>query len=575
MLRKLQKYEKQILFGIVIFVALGFGITWQMLAIFSPENQENIAGEIMGKKISRVEFQTKRQRCIIWTQCQLFIFETLYRMALAALFQPPFDMLEIEEYTKKKESYLDKLTWLVLILEELSDKAGIKVSPQEVKDYIKALRVFYTEDGFSYERYQIVLSQQWRLSEVFFEDITADFLKINKYRKFLEDSIVANTKEVFDDYLSKNEEIKIQWVAFDPQNYLPQIQGRIKDDEELIEYYQQNASKYEILEKVQIEYIMAATQKIQDGSSVISEEAIQNYYNKNREKEFATKSFIEARDEIHKKLSDEISKDRAIERITRAEEKITLLQLQNKKVDLKALSEEFKLDYKESGLFSLEDVSEMEKELGSSSFFQKQVSTTDEGEISSVISTDKGHFIFRLIKKSGNYIPKFTDRVKERVKDDFIRNRADEIAKSNAQKIVQNIVDKVKEDMKDKEDDNLKYELRRKYFSVFTKEDISGSKPQPTSFFNMDDTVELGRVVGKDFKESLFKKEKGEFGVIEDTDVYYVLQVIDRRPAEPSKFDTEKERLERELTEKKKREFIKGYSEELKKQVNWKSSQTK
>jgi len=565
MLRTFQKYEKKILFGLVIVTALGFGITGTMQAVFNPKGNEDMAGEIMGKKITKEEFQNRRQHCTVWTECQMSLYDSVYRMGIYGLFQPPFDMIDTELYQKKREMYFDNLTWLVLMLDALADKAGVRVTPDEIKDYIKTFPLFGTrEEGFSYERYGRVLSN-WGASEILFEEITGEFIKINKYRNLVMASISANTKEAYDDFLSKAEEIKIQWLVFNPEYYLDKT--TVKSQDELAEYFEQNAGKYTIPQKVQIEYIIATTEKIQNDLPRPSEELMQNYYNKNREKDYPTKSFMEAKDDIINKLLADPANEQAIERITKAEDKITLLELQEKPIDFNDLSKEFNLDYQVTGFVALENISELEKELGKSSVFPKQAASALEGEVSRTISTSTGHFIFRLLKKQETYIPKLTAQLKEKVSLDFIKYKSDETARSDADKLVQNISDKVNEELKDKKsDDNLLCELRKKWFEALAKE---SGKISRTGFFNSDWNLVLIEPAGRELKDSLFKKQAGEFGVFADSNLYYVIQILEKRVPEASKFESEKKDIQNRIASDKRSKFIEKWFEEIKKEVKW------
>lgn len=577
LLRTFQKYEKKIIFGLVIFTALAFGVTSQMLDLFDSKNRENLAGEIMGKTITLAQFQTRRNQCLIWTQCLMQHFNN---NPLYLSFQPPFDMTDIELYTKKRDTYFDNLTWLVLMLDALADNAGVKVTPGEIRDYTKSLPIFGTkEEGFTYERYIWILSN-WRVSELAFEEVVAEFIKINKYRGLVVGAITTNTKELYDEFMSKDEEIKIYYLAFNTDNYLDKT--RVKSQEELQQYFQENVNRYVIPEKIQIEYIMANAEKMQPNLPKPPEESIQNYYNRNREKEYPTKSFIEAREDISTKLLSDIAKEQAIERITKVEEMITLLELQEKVIDFKDIARRFNLDYQMTGLIATENIGELEKELGASSFFQKQATTSMEEDISKSISTDKGHFIFRLLKKQGTYVPKWTAQVKEKVSRDFIKYKSGEAAKSAAHKVVQNITDKVNEELKDKSgaistttstkiDDNLTYELRERWFETYTQEDIVGVKRSITGFFNIDSNLILLNPVGGEFKTSLFKKQKGEFDVLEDNNIYYVVQVLEKRVPEPSKFESEKEDIQKNVASKKRIEFVKNWLDDIKRQVKWES----
>ncbi|MEK7310010.1 MAG: hypothetical protein AAB038_04255 [Planctomycetota bacterium] len=579
MLRKIQKHEKKIMFGLVIIVALAFGITGDMLSVFDSGKQENMAGEIMNRKISKEQFQMRRNQCLLWTQCWL-AHAPMYARFLGfkddyqiLSFIPPFNMVDAELYNTKKDEYLDELTWVVLMMDTLADKSGVKVSPNEIVDYIKnSLYIFSArEEGdknvFSKERYQWILSN-WRVSEVFFEEVTAEFLKLGKYRELVMAGIIPSTKEVYDEFLARNGEIRIAWLPFDGNDY--EAKTKVNDEDELVQYFQEHSAEYEVPQKVQIEYIMADADKLKSGLPQPTEEALLNDYNKNREKEFKSKAFPEVRDEINNKLLAELAKEQSLEMLTRAEERITMLELQEKEVNLKEIAQKFNLNHQMTGFVAADNIDELEKELGKSDTFRRQINTFQENELSRAISTDKGYFIFRLLKKQGTYIPKLTAQIKEKVTRDFIKYKANQAAKAAAQKLTQNISDKVNEEIKGQENDEaLKYELRKKWFNTFTKADITGVKVSRTAFFQKDDNLALIKPARSDFKDDLFKRQSGEFDVIEDNGIYYVVQILEKRVPAAGSFDAEKDKIQSSISNNKKSEFTKNWLEEIKKQVNW------
>ncbi|MEW6026737.1 MAG: SurA N-terminal domain-containing protein [Planctomycetota bacterium] len=603
MLRKFQKYEKQIMFGLVIVTALAFGITGQMLSIFDGGNKENQAGEIMGRGVGKEKFQQRRRQCELWVQYWLYAARGNYIVLSMSGYVWPADMVDAELYNKKKEDYIEELTWVALMMDALADKYNVKVSPNEVVDYIKMEMGIFREnwqDGFSKEQYQRVLSS-WGVSEVAFEEMVQEFIKLRKYRDLVMAGLVPNTREVYEEFLAKKEEAKIAWLAFDTNDYLKD--AKLDDEDELLEYFQEHSADYEVPQKVQIEYIMAEADKFREGLPQPAEDALQNYYNRNREKEFQSKAFAEVRDEIRNKLLDESAKEQSLERITKAEERITLLELQQKEVNLKEIARQFNLNYDMTSFIALDNIEELEKILGSSSLFRRQAATFQENELSRAVSTDKGNFIFRLLKKQGTYIPKLTGQIKEKATRDFLKHKANQAAKTSAHKLLQNISEKVNEEISAKggaasggkgDDEALVYEAKRKWFNAFTKDGMQKSRVAVTAFFQKEDNIVLAGAVNSDFKEAVFKMKRGEIDVIpekpdasgddirkpdegdnakrapDEGDIYYVVQVVEKRVPASGNFDAERQAMKNTISGRKRNEFNKNWLEDIKKQTNWK-----
>jgi len=249
-----------------------------------------------------------------------------------------------------------------------------------------------------------------------------------------------------------------------------------------------------------------------------------------------------------------------------------MLELQEKEINLKDIAQKLNLNYQMIGFVAIDNIDEIEKELGKSSLLRRQISTFQENELSRAISTDKGHLIFRLFKKQEAYIPELTDQVKDKVTADFIKYKASQAAKAAAYKLIQNISDQVNAEIKGKEENEaLKYELRKKWFDTFTKADMTSAKVTSTSFFQKDDSLVLLKPVAGDFNEGLFKMQSGEFDVLEDNGIYYVVQILEKRVPAAGSFDEERDIIQSSISNNKRNEFTKNWLEDIKKQVNWKN----
>jgi hypothetical protein len=315
---------------------------------------------------------------------------------------------------------------------------------------------------------------------------------------------------------------------------------------------------------------MAETADIKKGLAEPKEDELQGYYNKNREKEFSSKSFIEARDEINDIILSDLAGEQALEAVAKAEERITLLELQEKTIGLKDIAQKFSLKHQVSGFFDDDNIADLIKDLGESSLFRRQVKNFQVGELSRSLSTDKGHFIFRLLKKQESYIPELKDQIKENVRSDFIAHKSNEAAKLAAEKLLRDISDKVNSELQGKnDDDNIKSKLRLKWFLSLVNADPAGVRLGHTAFLRKDDDLTLVKPVHNDFSEELFKKQSGEFDILEDGGIYYLVQILDKRVPAAGSFEVEKDTIMSGLSSKKKDAFAKNWLQDIKKQVKW------
>ncbi|MBI4713474.1 MAG: peptidyl-prolyl cis-trans isomerase [Planctomycetes bacterium] len=569
--RKTREHERIALFILAIVTALAFGITGVMLDVLSGgKDNANYAGQMFGKKVTNAEFQDYRYR---WGKFTQWILQHFNNMHFYFAYLPPFDMVDLELWTKKQDEFLDELTWNVMMLSNLADKAGIKVTDEEVKDYLKTSHlVADREKGFDLDKYRSFLGYL-QISEPAFERTAAEFLKVYKYRNFVVHSVAPTLDDIFKEYTQQNAEIKVRWCAFEPEDFTDKM--RIKNNDEIKEYFEVHQSDYEVPGKVQIEYIFAANEDMKAKTAEPTEADMEKYYTKHKDDEFKDKQPADVKEEVRKKVKEESAKDLSLETITKAEQKINSATLMDKEVSLPALADEFGIRYNKTGWFAGDNVKELEKELGDSTFLSKQVSSFQVNEVSSTVSTDKGCFIFRLLGKKDVYVPGLTAQLEEKVRHDIIKSKATELAKQAAHNLAQSITNKVNEDMKANEkepklpDTKATAAIKLKWFANLTDEGFNARETGYIKSSDYGDAFKPG--VSQDFIKKVFKLQEGEFEVLDEGTgpTYYLVQVANQRGAETDKFEAKKKDLLNSVKRTKEDEFVKQWKETIKKETGW------
>lgn len=570
--RAFRKYERWIMFGILILTALAFGITGTMLELFNKDNKENYAGEVFGERISILDFNNCRARWSGFTQWCLANYRPWF-----FTYASPFDTVDISLYQKNQENYLNELTWNVLILSRLADQAGFTVSIDEVSEYIKSSpQLNNKERGFSKQDYDALLARL-QMPPAVFEQTATEFLKIHKYRSFILESITASTEESFNKFMDKNDELKISWIAFKSDDFISKIRGTTV--EEIKEYYERNAKTYEIPLKVQMEYIFACTDDIKkEITAEPTKEETDEYFNKRRTAEFKDKTPDQVKDEVKSGVLKQKANDLALERIGQAEVKIRELSVRDKPISLQELASEFKLKYNQTGWFTTERLSEMEKEFGASPFLRRQLAAFKEGETSDNIITDKGYLVFRLMDKKDAYLPILTAQIKEKVQNDLIKEKATNSSEGAAKRLMQSIKDKVDETAKalSNTDSASLIKIRKDSFVNLTE---NAFPVKTTGYFKHGGPLQLVETAGTTFFDRVYKLQEGEFEVISEKSsdgkktYYYLVQVLGRRPAAPSNFYARQKELTSTATYEKREEFLKEWRASLRPQANWQTYQ--
>ncbi|MFH1227330.1 MAG: SurA N-terminal domain-containing protein [Planctomycetota bacterium] len=569
-LRVFKKYEKWIMLGILLVTALAFGITGTMLDVFSGGKKENLAGEVFGKPITKVEFNNCHGRWTAWTDWMLINFQ---KYPFYLTYMAPYNMIDFELLKSNREKYLDEVAWNAIILSRLADKSGISVSENEVSEYIKSSpRLTDQSRNFSMEEYRSLLINL-RIPADEFERTGAEFLKIAKYYNLVSSAVTASAEDSFKDYISKNDEIKMHWVTFKPDDFISKIKAG--SAEEIREYYERNAPKYEIPLKVRMEYIFTAVDELKNKAAEPNQKEIDNYFNEHKAAEYKDKTLDQVKDEVKSIITSRNANDLALELISNAEKKIVQLSVQDKPVSLEDLASEFKLKYAQTGWFATDRISEIEKELGSSPFLKRQLGTFQEKDISDSIKTDKGYLIFRLTGKKGSYLPKLTAQLEEKVSYNLRKEKAAASAEGSAKRLLQSINAQIN-DATQKAlsqtgaaslENSAVINIKKEAFTNLT-DGIFGVKS--SDFFKVNGPLQMETQASNQFLEEVFKLQEGGINVMPDKSsdgkdiVYHLVQVTNRRPGTPSSFYARQKELTNNATMEKREKFMTEWKSKVK-----------
>ena len=128
---------------------------------------------------------------------------------------------------------------------------GIAVTSDEIVRFITRTPVFQENGNFiGVDRYRAILrANNWAPQE--FEDSIRRQLAQEKLRRILTDGIFASPGEIRREFLSRNQEVKLSYVIFDPESLAPAD----VDEEKLKEYFDDRTENYRVGEQRRIRYV--------------------------------------------------------------------------------------------------------------------------------------------------------------------------------------------------------------------------------------------------------------------------------------------------------------------------------
>jgi len=245
----------KILLGLMV---LSFAL-WGVGDILSSGNSK-LAAKVGNQKISLEEFYNKFGK-----EVQELNIRTGGQITIQEAYEQNIDKLIINDLVYEK---------MVL---EFADKNKIYLSDNILKDAIKNLPQFIGSDGqFSEQLYRSSIRRNFNSEEEFLNELTFVYVNSLLFENFKSGNTI-NSKIIDLLYEYEGEERNIDYFIFNKNDIGVDI-----SDDELIEYYDLNKSKYFTEEVRTIEYIEFNLEDFKKLSSANNEDAFL-YYNENKD----------------------------------------------------------------------------------------------------------------------------------------------------------------------------------------------------------------------------------------------------------------------------------------------------
>ncbi len=257
----------KIILGVVALVFVFWGV-----GSFGRKNIKNYAAIVNDQRITMQEF---------YREFDNFIknYEKQYNIKI--------DRKMIKQF-HLKEQVLNSLINRTLLYQE-AKKAGIRVSDDEVRDFVITIPAFKVNGVFSKRRYVEVLRYN-RIKPAEFEDKVRFDLTMAKFQNSIADGIIVTNEEVKQMYNTFNKKVKLGFIKIPFKDFLSKVSFT---DNQLKEYYNKNKEKFRIPEKRDISYIEISKNYFLENYK-ISDKKLKEYY-ENHISDFKVPDRIRAR----------------------------------------------------------------------------------------------------------------------------------------------------------------------------------------------------------------------------------------------------------------------------------------
>lgn len=418
---------------------------------------------------------------------------------------------------------LDQLVDNILMRQAASD-LDIRVTDEDLSRSIRSISAFQVAGVFNPRRYQLVLNQN-NLTPESFELSQRDALLIQKLNSFITGSVKVSDQEALEWFKWNNATVDINYFLLEPDRY--------KDisvtDEEVQQYFDGHKDDFKTDPAVKVRYLKFDPKNYVPQVK-ISDEEIKAYYDEHPD-EFKNPKTVEARHILIK-----VDPNASPEDVAKAKERIeNILQKAKNGQDFAELAKQFSEgpSRDKGGYLGTFRREAMVKPFSDKAFSMKA------GEISDPVRTQFGWHIIKVEKVNEATTTSLAD-----AKQDIRKKLAEERAKYLAYDAAESIFDAV--------------------FQGSRLEAIAAEHKltlHTTDFFTRQNPPE-GTAQKAEFAKVAFELPEGEGSEVQDFgDGYYILEVVEKRPAQIPEFKAVEQKVRADLIKEKQAEKAKQDAE--------------
>ncbi len=406
MIQELRNQSQSLLFKIVlVFIAVTFVISFA----YTLGDRKEVLARINSKELLAQEYQQ------------------VYDRQLDNLRQTFGENTEqFVQQMDLRQRVFDQLFNRSLIL-DAADRRGVYVTDEELSDHIQQMEYFQKDGRFDPETYRAVLAQIHRPADLFEEELRSDLL-FQKYQDQLLVGLSVSDAEVEQLYEYENAVVELDYLTFDPENFLDQT---TYTDEELQQHYAANSKNFQSTKQYKVEYFTLGLEAFEE-SAEIRDRAIERYYEKNIE-DYLTPAEVKAR-HILVKASADMSED---ERDAKRKQLEGILKLLNEGSDFEEVAKQHSEDLSKTkgGDLGWFKPGEMVPAFEAAAF------ALQPGQISEIVESPFGFHIIRVDEKKEE-----SQQAIEEVREGIVAT----LKEARAEKMLEVEYDRMEDAMKEK-----------------------------------------------------------------------------------------------------------------------------
>jgi len=414
-----------------------------------------------------------------------------------------------------------------MLVRQAAGELGLQISDEDLSRSIRSISAFQTGGVFDPRRYRSVLDRN-NLSPENFEISQRNSLLIEKLNTLINAGVKVSDDEAVDWYNWNDSMVDLEFVLFEPDRY-PDIAATA---EEIQQYFEGRKEAYKTEPQLKVRYLKFEPQNYAAKVEVPDIE-ISEYYEEHPD-EFQNPKTVEARHILIK-----VNQDATDEEVAKAKEKIEdPLKKARQGQDFAELAKQYSEGpSKDKGGY----LGSFRREAMVKPFADKAFAM-QAGEISDPVRTQFGWHVIKVDQVNEASLTSLAD-----AKDKIRKKLTDEYAKQLAYDRAESIFDATFEG------DQLEAVAADHQLVVYT-----------TDFFARQGGPAKGVRNKTEFAKAAFELPEGEISEIQDFgDGYYLLELIEKRPAKIPELAAVEKKVSADLVKEKKSEKAKTGGEAL------------
>ena len=493
------------------------------------------------------------------------------------------DMFEGAAFTQRALSDLISAT----LIRQEADRLRIRVSQEAAEKFLRSDPAFFKDGKFSAEEYNAFVNSPGIPWRNVYEDLKRR-IRIERLISNVESGAKLSESELREEYGLRNEKVKVKYLALNPSQFEDEVSV---GEEELEQYYAENRQNFVEPEKVRVKYavvpiapsdsdrqavldkaksVLAKAKAGEDFAELAKQYSEEPGASDNAgdmgwsEEQFLSKAVAASVSQLGEgELSDVVETERQQAYLLKCEgrkeeddkKQIKLRRIvfnlgpsvdtqeelasqidalvreahENKSLDVAA--EKLGMEVKEAGPFSRRDRFVPGIGMDSADFVRTAFWLQEPDDLSDVIITRNAYYVLQLEERTESRLRELSE-VEEQVRNGLIRREGLALAHKKATEIASRITSL---DQLEQVDEELASSVKAS--EPFTRSGYVPGVPGDRDFYNMAFALEPG---------TLSTPILGRNGA-------YILEVVERIPADEEQFEKDKETFSEQLTNEKTR----------------------